>query len=203
MAFAPFGVCWFPGSNSMEYKICVVAIFIWYLLFHYSYSMCFVTSLASRFRRGEIADHIANKNLLCRINICDPFYRILTLWVLRVHWEQIPGRGGSRPYLIKICLAVTTFVIHSTEYLLYGFCVLWEQVPRRWGSRSCILKICLVVTTFVISSTEFLLYGFCVPWEQVPGRWGSRPYSNQKSTSLWRHLWSVLTEYLIYEICVP
>ncbi len=88
----------------------------------------------------------------------------------------------------------TTFVIYSTELLLYGFCVPWEQVTGRLCSRLnddiCDLfgqntysmgfasigsrfrggEVADQMMTFVIYSTECLLYGFRVPWYQVPGR---------------------------------
>ncbi len=69
---------------------------------------------------------------------------------------------GSRFRGGEVADQMTTFVICSTEFLLYEFCVPWEQFPGG--------EVADKMTTFVIDSTEFLLYRFCFPWEQVPGR---------------------------------
>ncbi len=128
---------------------------------------------------------------------------------------------------------MTTFVIRSTEFILYGFCIPWEQVPGRWGSRSSILKSCLVVTTFVICSDRILTL-----WVLRPLGAGSREvrWQTKLNTNLpcradidpfWQNTYSMSftplgskfqggevadqmttfvicsTEYLLYEICVP
>jgi hypothetical protein len=69
---------------------------------------------------------------------------------------------GSRFRGGEVADQMTTFVIYTTEYLLYGFASL--------GSRFRGGEVADQMMTFVIYTTEYLLYGFCVPWEQVPGR---------------------------------